>query len=72
MKKINKTQKLILAILIPIGIFLVFHPIAYYVGHQQYSEASEAFLLTKTWFIWFIYVSIIGFIEFKLFGNNVN
>lgn len=64
--KLNPQQKLIMGIVIPIGLLIVFYPIADEVaGHY-----STPFSFEDTWLVWLIYVVIVGFIEFKLFDNK--
>ncbi len=83
--KLNSNQKLILAITTPIFLFIVFVALAKSVYswknfdpdslHWQYYNFSEkfntAFNFSYSWWIWLIYVAIIGFIEYKIFEDKL-
>ena len=46
---------------------IIFYPIA-----DQFDDTFKArpFDFEETWFVWLIYIGIVGFIEFKLFENK--
>jgi hypothetical protein len=67
--KLNSQQKLIFAIVIPIGLFILFYPIADEFDNVFY---SRPFKFEETWWVWLIYVAIVGVIEFKLFEQKNN
>lgn len=64
--KLNQQQKIILGIVIPIGLLIIFYPIADEVAGYY----SAPFDFEDTWLVWLIYVAIVGFIEFQLFENK--
>lgn len=66
--KLNQQQKIILGIVVPVGLLIIFYPIAAeFDGNPYY---SRPFKFEDTWLVWLIYVIIVGFIEFKLFENK--
>jgi sterol desaturase/sphingolipid hydroxylase (fatty acid hydroxylase superfamily) len=64
---LNSQQKLIFAFVIPIGLFILFYPIANEFDNTYY---SRPFKFEETWWVWLIYVTIVGFIEYKMFENK--
>ena len=62
--KVNLTQRIILAIVIPLVLFLIAYPIA--------SEASysDPFDFDDTWLVWIIYLLVIGYYEINLFSSE--
>lgn len=67
--KLNKQQKLLTAIGLPIILFLVNVKIAGVIGENFIGQA-QPFNFDATWWLWLIFVVIIGFIEYKLFENK--
>lgn len=66
--KLNQQQKIILGIVIPIGLLILFYPIA---DEFDGNYSSRPFDFEHTWYVWLIYVAIVGLIEFKMFeGKN--
>ncbi|MBA7531910.1 hypothetical protein ES705_24136 [subsurface metagenome] len=62
----NKNQKIILAIFVPVIIFLVTLTIAYYLGVERvpgFGWAHNPFDWGKTWYLWLF--SLIGIILFE-------
>lgn len=67
--KLNKQQKLLAAIGLPIILYLVNVKIAGVIGENFIGQA-QPFNFDATWWIWLIFVVIVGFIEYKLFENK--
>lgn len=67
--KLNKQQKLLAAIGLPIILFLLNVKIAGVIGENLIGQA-QPFNFDATWWIWLIFVVIVGFIEYKLFENK--
>jgi hypothetical protein len=67
-KKLNSQQKLIFAIGLPVGLFILFMPVAY--AADDNGVYSKLFNFKDTWWVWLIYVCIVGLIEYKLFENK--
>lgn len=67
--KLNKQQKLLAAIGLPIILYLVNVKLAGVIGENFIGQA-QPFNFDATWWIWLIFVVIIGFIEYKLFENK--
>lgn len=65
-KNMNSKQKLILGILIPLILFFICLKIAGQVGGIAYYSV-EPFKFEKTWWVWILYLIIVGIAEFKLF-----
>lgn len=65
--KLNQQQKLILGILIPIGLLVIFHPIA---NVFDGTWRTRPFDFEETWLVWLIYIGLVGLIEFKLFEDK--
>ena len=69
--KLNQQQKIILGIVIPVGLLIIFYPIADEVAiFNAEGYYSEPFSIEDTWLVWLIYVVIVGLMEFKLFENK--
>jgi len=78
----NKNQKLILAIFIPIIIFFVAFTIAYYSAVTIISTIEKLaetgviiyshnpFDWQKTWYIWFLFLIFTCIFEYKLFADK--
>lgn len=67
--KLNKQQKLLAAIGLPIILYLVNVKLAGVIGENFIGQA-QPFNFDATWWLWLIFVVIIGFIEYKLFENK--
>ena len=67
--KLNKQQKLIAAISFPSIMFLLIVKIAGAIGENFIGEAKP-FNFNETWWVWLIFVIIVGFLEYKLFDNR--
>jgi hypothetical protein len=65
--KLNPQQKIVFAIVIPIGLLILFYPIA---DAFDDTSSSKPFRFEDTWWVWLIYVALVGFIEYKLFENK--
>jgi len=65
--KLNQSQKIIFAIVIPVGLLVLFYPIA---DNFDDTWRSEPFRFEYTWWVWLIYVAIVGIIEFNLFEQK--
>ena len=64
----NSKQKIIFAILIPLILFFIFQKIAGQIGgHPGLYYVEEPFNFTKTWWVWIIFLIIVGYVESKLF-----
>ncbi|MDI9881559.1 hypothetical protein [Flectobacillus longus] len=67
--KLNPNQKMIFAIVIPIALFVLTMPIAgnlvagWYYGYNPFN-------FNVTWWVWLLYVCIVGFIEYKVFEDK--
>ena len=65
----NKDQKNIIAIIIPIATFLISLKIASLISFYS-AHSRNAFLLDRTWWIWLIWTVSCGYFEFKIFAND--
>ncbi|GAI50941.1 unnamed protein product [marine sediment metagenome] len=63
----NKTQKLILAIFVPIIIFFI---AIFIVNEAVDYESSILFNLGETWYVWLVYSASCCLFEFLLFRDN--
>ena len=81
----NKEQKTILAILLPVILFVLFIPILDnfdgYTGEWEQISASgqikkpdlfKPLEFQKTWSIWLIYIILLSVLEFLIFNNKKN
>jgi len=66
--KINPQQKLILAIITPIFLFIIFRVLAQLAAGFHGNNSTFGFS-EYTWWVWLIYCFVVGVIEFKLFDN---
>jgi hypothetical protein len=80
-KKLNRAQRLILAIVIPAILFVITAPIAAKTGAicstvvviDYAKECKEyPFNWSKTWHIWLLYLMVVGVIEYILYSNINN
>jgi len=60
----NKNQKIILAIFVPVISFFV----TLYIAHE--TSPSNPFNWWKTWFVWVLFLIIVCFFEYKLFEDK--
>lgn len=68
--KLNSQQKIILAFVVPIGLFILFYRIANEFDNNIWR--SEPFRFEETWWVWLLYVAIVGVFEYKLFEQRKN
>lgn len=65
--KMNKQQRIIIAIITPIVLYMIAYPIAYYFSDGHRWSIIE---FDKTWYIWLTYLIIVGWGEYQLWGNT--
>ncbi|TSA24177.1 hypothetical protein D4R71_07485 [bacterium] len=63
----NKIQKILFAILLPISLFFLTYSIAYYIS-GEYNPFDEDF--GQTAYLWFIYVLIVLCVELLVFKKR--
>lgn len=82
----NKKQKIIIAIAVPVILFLITFTIAYYIGEtvsgpgkigmgkprlpSTYTKINNPFLWSLTWYVWITYFIIIFIFEYKFFSDK--
>ena len=70
----NKKQKIISAIFIPVIVFFIALMIANSVGITRFSKYGtlihDPFDWEKTWYVWIAYFIIIFIFEYKLFSDK--
>ena len=78
-KKLNQSQKIIVGLIVAAILFVITMAIADEVGTScgfrrggGYGCSGGPFDMEDTWYIWVIFLLIIGYFEFKLFGNQNN
>jgi len=64
-KNLNKKQRVIVGIAVPLIIFVITLAIANKIGGRF---GGHPFAIEDTWYIWVIFISIIGYFEFKIWG----
>lgn len=73
--KLNLQQKIIVAVLVPTGLFILFYPIAYTRVKDKYSYSERfeisVFNFEYSWFVWLIYVVVTGVFLFYLFETKI-
>ncbi|HKJ34338.1 MAG TPA: hypothetical protein VE912_10770 [Bacteroidales bacterium] len=77
MKKLNNTQRMIVSIILPLILFIVSLAIANNIGYHivgvgTYSHiihGGKPFAINDTWYIWVIYLAIIGYFEYKIWDQ---
>ena len=84
-RNVNKKQKIILAIFIPIILFFIAYTIAYYVSVEKVSISTSSRMIKrpavihkyyypfnwqKTWYVWILFLFLCGFFEYKLFEDK--
>ncbi len=81
---LNKTQKIIISIAVPIVLFIMTLPIAhelsrtfiYVPSYGEFSFSSNSYTVynyfdfSKNWWAWTLYVVLVFIVEFKLFKNK--
>lgn len=68
-KSMNKNQKNIIAVILPLATFLIALKLASFFS-SDYEEDRNPFLFDKTWWIWLTWVIGCGYFELKLFSNE--
>lgn len=68
--QLNAKQKLIFAIAVPLALFIVAVTIADAFDHDYFN--SEPFNFKYTWWVWLVYICIVGFLEYKIFDDKSN
>jgi len=78
-KKLNQSQKVIVGIVVAAIFFVITIAIAHKVSFSCGVLAGGgsgcrggAFYMSKTWYIWVIFLLLIGYFEIKLFGKQKN
>jgi hypothetical protein len=79
----NKNQRLVLAIFVPIILFFITFTIANSVGVTRVVTTKKSFYtgvvssyninsfdLEKTWYVWMLYLIICFIFEYRLFGDK--
>jgi len=61
---LNHIQRIIVAIIAPILVFILSMAVA------EAVDGHRAFDIEDTWFVWIISVLLIGYIEYKLFDKK--
>ena len=68
--RMNKKQKLFLAIFVPVILFFITLIISSYIsGDYPYYYIETSYLL-ETWYVWLIFLIFVCIFEYKLFGNK--
>lgn len=72
---LNQKQRLVIAIMFPIIVIMVAIPFANdsslaSIAFEDVDSEIDPFDLSVTWNVWLIAFLIIGFVEFKLFGDT--
>lgn len=62
--KVNFTQRIIIAVILPLILLLIAYPIASEISY------SDPFDFDDTWLVWVIYLLIIGYFEINLFSGE--
>lgn len=65
--KLNPNQKIIFAIVVPIALFILTMPIA---SNVVPCCSYDPFIFFYTWWVWLLYVCVVGFIEYKIFEDK--
>ena len=68
--KLNKQQKLIIAVVFPVVLFIIAITIADNVAQSNNYYPGNPFKFHVTWWVWLIFVVSVGAIEYKLFGRE--
>ena len=67
--KLTKQQILFAAVGLPIILFLITVKVAGNIGENFIGEARP-YNFDATWWVWLLFVILVGFIEYKLFENK--
>lgn len=79
LKTLNKVQKGIFAVIIPVILFMLFYKFIYVAsGYFNFSggtfsfasDSANIFRLNETWFFWVVYIVLVSFFEYKLFDDK--
>lgn len=70
--KLNSQQKLIIAIGLPAVLFFITLKIAGTIGKPYSHSKDKPFNFDETWWIWLLFVVVVGLFEYKLFENKTN
>ena len=70
--KLSKQQKIVVAIAVPLLLLIITLPIAESVYFNSTYESGQYFGLNVNWWVWLIFVAIVGVVEFKLFDQKKN
>jgi len=63
---LTKEQKIIIALAFPAMLFSIAYPLTQQIQHHYYRDES----LIYNWGIWFIFIAIVAFVEFKIWGQK--
>ena len=64
-KRLNPTQKTIVAVTVPLMLLVITYVIAAEVG----SYPEHAFDMEDTWLIWVMFLATVGYFEFHLYSD---
>ena len=66
----NKNQRIIIAICVPLALFLI----SWLIADKALPWAStiDPWEIDRTWYVWLTYIVVVGFIEFMLFADKKN
>ncbi len=67
---LNKQQKIIIGIVLPVILLILSLTIADHVAQADGYYPGHPFMFHVTWWVWLIYVGVVGFAEYKLFENQ--
>ena len=62
----NKKQKLIVSISIPLILLILTLAIGDEIGWRS---RGGAFDFSRTWYLWILFISVSGYLEYKIWGN---
>ena len=65
---LTKEQRIIFALAFPAMLFCIAYPLTQHIQHHYYRDES----IIYDWGIWFIFIAIVAFFEFKIFGQKKN
>lgn len=67
--KLNKQQKNVVAISVPLILLIITLRIAESVYYYSMYETGHYFGITVNWWVWLLFVALVGIIEYKLFEH---
>lgn len=67
-KKLNPVQKIIIGIAVALVLLIITIAIANEMG-SSYGGRIAAFDWDDTWFVWVLFIAVVGYFEYKLFGS---